>query len=56
MSWPSLTWLERPWPRRSWAMTRKPLLAKKIIWLSQSSADNGQPWLNTIGWPLPQSL
>jgi hypothetical protein len=23
---------------------------------SQSSAESGQPWLKTIGWPEPQSL
>ena len=27
-----------------------------IIWQSQSSAESGQPWLNTTGCPLPQSL
>ena len=26
------------------------------IWVSQSSADSGQPWLKTIGWPDPQRL
>jgi hypothetical protein len=26
-----------------------------IIWASQSSAESGQPWLKTIGWPEPQS-
>ena len=29
---------------------------KNIIWASQSSAESGQPWLKTIGWPEPQSL
>ena len=28
MSLPSHGWLERPWPRRSWAMQRKPLEAR----------------------------
>ena len=28
----------------------------KIIWSSQASPLNGQPWLNTTGCPLPQSL
>ena len=38
-----------PWPRRSWAITRKPLPRKNSIFVSQSSADSGQPWLNTMG-------
>jgi hypothetical protein len=29
---------------------------KNSICVSQSSDDSGQPWLNTIGCPLPQSL
>ena len=29
---------------------------EEVIWASQSSADSGQPWLKTIGWPDPQSL
>jgi hypothetical protein len=37
-------------------MHRKPRDAKKIICGSQSSALSGQPWLNTIGCPLLQSL
>ena len=39
MSWPSPVWVERPWPRRSWAMTRKPWPRKNSICVSQSSAD-----------------
>jgi hypothetical protein len=35
------------WPRRSIAMTRNPCARKNSIWLSQSSALNGQPWWNT---------
>ena len=30
--------------------------ARKNIWSSQASALSGQPWLNTTGWPVPQSL
>ena len=30
--------------------------SSKVIWASQSSAESGQPWLKTIGWPEPQSL
>src|SRR5258708_4306950 len=30
-------------------------LRKNSICVSQSSADSGQPWLNTMGCPLPQS-
>src|SRR5271154_1994213 len=29
---------------------------KNSIWVSQSSAESGQPWLNTMGCPEPQSL
>ena len=50
-SLPSQGWLERPWPRRSWAMARKPCAATKCSWSSQASAVSGQPWLNTTGWP-----
>ena len=32
------------------------VLRKNIICASQSSAESGQPWLNTMGWPSPQSL
>ena len=32
------------------------VLRKNSIWVSQSSADSGQPWLKTMGWPSPQSL
>src|SRR6478735_5053208 len=56
MSCPSLVCVERPCPRRSCATTRYPLERKNSSWLSQSSADNGQPWLKTIGCPSPQSL
>ena len=56
ISLPSHVWVERPCPRRSWAMHRKPRDAKNIICASQSSALSGQPWLKTMGWPLPQSL
>src|SRR6516162_3631547 len=31
MSWPSDTWLERPWPRRSIPTTRYPCSTKNII-------------------------
>ena len=31
-------------------------LQEEHICASQSSADSGQPWLNTMGCPLPQSL
>ena len=56
MSLPFQGWLERPWARRSWAMARKPLEATSMAWSSQASAFSGQPWLNTTGCPLPQSL
>ena len=46
MSLPPSVWSDRPWPRRSWAITRYPSARKNIIWLSQSSALNGQPWWN----------
>ena len=48
--------VERPCPRRSWAITRYPCNRKNIICVSQSSAESGQPWLKTSGWPDPQSL
>jgi hypothetical protein len=35
---------------------RNPRSTKNIIWASQSSLDNGQPWLKAIGCPEPQSL
>src|SRR5690554_776699 len=58
MSWPSLTCVERPWPRLSCAMTRYPLFRKYRSWLSQSSLLRGQPWWKTTGWASrgPQSL
>jgi hypothetical protein len=56
MSLPGQVLLDRPWPRRSWAMQRNPRDAKKNICASQSSALTGQSWLKTIGCPLPQSL
>src|ERR1700751_1970268 len=56
MSWPSEPWLERPCPRRSWAMARNPRLRKNSICVSQSSDDSGQPWLKTTGWPAPPIL
>ena len=56
MSLPCQGWLERPWPRRSWAMHRKPREARKSIWSSKASELSGQPWLKTTGWPVPQSL
>ena len=31
-------------------------ITKNIICASHSSADSGQPWLKTMGWPVPQSL
>ena len=34
----------------------KALLAEEQHLPSQSSAVSGQPWLNTMGCPLPQSL
>ena len=37
-------------------MQRKPFEARKSIWASQLSEFSGQPWLNTTGWPTPQSL
>ena len=29
----------------------EPALAENSSWLSQASADSGQPWENRIGWP-----
>lgn len=29
----------------------QPCCRKNVIWASQSSAERGQPWLKTIGWP-----
>ena len=49
MSWPPHGWLDRPCPRRSWAMARKPFEATKNICDSQLSAFSGQPWLKTTG-------
>ena len=56
MSLPCQVWPDQPWPRRSCAITRKPRSPKNIICRSQSSDVSGQPWLNTIGRPWPQSL
>src|SRR5688500_8175271 len=56
MSLPFHGWLERPWPRRSWATQRKPLDARWNICVSPASALNGQPRLKTIVGPEPQSL
>lgn len=43
---------------REWrfGLGRPPRARKNSIFASQSSDDSGQPWLNTIGWPEPQSL
>jgi len=32
------------------------VVGNQLAWSSQASAFNGQPWLNTTGWPVPQSL
>ena len=39
---PVAVWLDRPWPRRSMAMTRKPWCRKNRNCASQSSALKGQ--------------
>ena len=51
ISLPSQGWLERPWPRRSWAIRGNPREPRKSICASQASALSGQPWLKTIGCP-----
>src|SRR6266702_5067191 len=58
MSLPSHGWLERPCPRRSCVMTRKPWDARKKAWFSQLSELRGQPWLRVTTGPsfAPQSL
>jgi hypothetical protein len=56
MSLPVSVWVERPWPRRSWAMTRKPFAQEEHHLGVPVVALSGQPWWNTIGWAVPQSL
>ena len=56
MSLPCQGWLERPWPRRSCAMQRKPFDARWNICDSQASELSGQPWLKLTTGPEPQSL
>src|SRR5262249_43779961 len=35
---------------------RRDRVARNIIWSSYASAPSGQPWLNTIGCPLPRTI
>ena len=36
--------------------TAKPVGGQNISWSAQASELDGQPWLQTTGWPAPQSL
>src|SRR6266852_8017036 len=56
MSFPDEGWLERPWPRRSCATTRKPCCARNSSWPSHASALSGQPCENVTTGPSPQSF
>jgi len=53
MSLPDEGWLDRPWPRRSCAMARKPFCARNSSCPSQASAFNGQPWRTGRQGPCP---
>ena len=46
---------ERPKPRESGAITRKPFLTRNGIWLRQRDAESGHPWSKSTGLPLPRS-
>ena len=56
MLFPDDGWLERPWPRRSWATTRKPCRARNSIWPSHASAFSGHPWERVTAGPSPQLI